>query len=279
MELKTLDKSKHLDLETECLYRYVRSDTEYFRPHNHNFYEIFLMNKGRAQHLVNGKEQNLSEGELLFIRDFDIHDYRSVKGEPFEFMNLAFSKETFESLCLYLGDAFPKKALLSAAMPPAVILSKKDKERLFFALADIPQNAEKNHIKLKARILLSNIFTSYFLNFTEKTNEIPIWLEITVEKMKSPKNFIMGVGRMYEIAGKSREHISRSLKEHYGVSPTTFINDLRLEYSANLLITSNLSVIEIGYESGFENTSWFYKAFQRKYGMPPLKYRKVNYKN
>ena len=88
-----LDKENHLDVETGCLCRYVRSDTEYFRPHFHNYYEIFLMKKGDALHLINGEEYKLTEGELLFIRDFDVHDYRALNGGEFEFINLAFQRK------------------------------------------------------------------------------------------------------------------------------------------------------------------------------------------
>lgn len=274
MEVKMLDKENHLDMETGCLCRYVRSDTEYFRPHFHNYYEIFLMKKGEALHLINGEERKLIEGELLFIRDFDIHDYRALNGGEFEFINLAFSKETFNSLADYLGDGFPKEKLLNISMPPSVILSKREKERLFFSMTDLSKADNKSMIKLKSRMLTAQIFNSYFLNFTERSNEIPVWLEITVERMKNPKNFILGASRMYEISGKSREHLSRTIKRYYGVTVSEFINDLRLGYSASLLLTSNLSVVDIGYESGFENISWFYKIFEKKYGTTPYKYRK-----
>ena len=94
--------------------------------------------------------------------------------------------------------------------------------------------------------------------------------------MKKPQNFIAGSTRMYELCGKSREHLSRTLKQYYNITISEFVNDLRLEYSANLLLTSNLSVVDIAYESGFENISWFYKAFERKFSTTPLKYRKSN---
>ena len=34
---KMLDAKDHVDAQSGCLCRYVRSDTEYFRPHNHNY--------------------------------------------------------------------------------------------------------------------------------------------------------------------------------------------------------------------------------------------------
>ena len=269
-----LDKKFHLDEETGCRCRYVRSDTEYFRPHSHNFYEVFLMIKGCALHRVNGKEEKISEGQLLFIRDFDIHDYSSVDGSYFEFVNLAFSRETLNSLYDYLGKALPIKKLVNADFPPTAFLSNHEKEKLFFALTNTIQSDNKETVILKTRMLIAEIFTSYFLNFSEKNLEIPLWLEITVEKMKNPNNFILGTERMFELANKSREHTSRSMKRYYNTTVSNFVNDLKLNYSAKLLLSSNLSVIDIAYESGFENISWFYKMFEKKYKITPHKYRK-----
>ncbi len=274
LEAKLLEEMYHIDKETGFLCRYVRSDTERFKPHYHDYFEVFLMCRGKAMHLINGQERNLYPGDLLFIRDFDIHDYASINGEYFEFINLAFSKETFKLMSDYLGEGFSFEGLLHSPTPPKAVLNKREKEKLFFKMTDTPQKSDKSTVKLKYRILLADIFTTYFLNFQDFESDIPAWLEITVEKMKSPPNFIEGVTKMYEISGKSREHLSRSLKKFYGISPTDFINDLRLEYCANLLIASNLNVTDIAFECGFENISWFYKAFLRKFGVTPFKYRK-----
>ena len=114
----------------------------------------------------------------------------------------------------------------------------------------------------------------YFFDYKEDKVKIPLWLEITVEKMKKPENFVKGIQRMYEISGKSREHLSRSLKKDYNTTIQDFVNTLRLEYCINLLSHSNLSVTDICFECGFENVSWFYKVFEKKYGTSPSKYRK-----
>lgn len=75
MEVKMLDKAHSVNPETGFTCRYIRSDTEHFRPHRHNYYEIFLIIKNKAWHMINGRKHLLSEGNRLFIRDFDVHDY------------------------------------------------------------------------------------------------------------------------------------------------------------------------------------------------------------
>ena len=268
-----LDQSKHVDLESGCRCRYVRSDTEYFRLHCHNYYEIFMVMSGDICHIINGKEQKLTSGQLLFIRDFDVHDYKSANSDDFEFVNLAFTKDTLKDMFQYLGKNFPSKELLSTKYPPSVILSEREKDALFYEMIALSGTLDKEAVRITMRTLLINIFTKYFYEYSEKKTEIPAWLEITYEKIKMPANFIKGIERLYEICPKSREHLCRSLKKYYNTSPSALINDLRLEYCRNLLLTSNLSATDICYECGFENISWFYKLFEKKYGMAPSKYR------
>ena len=269
-----LDKAKHVDLESGCLCRYVRSDTEYFRPHWHNYYEIFMVMSGDVCHIINEKEQNLSVGQLLFIRDFDIHDYKSGDGRPFDFVNLSFTKENLDAMFEYLGDKFPSKELLNAPYPPSVILPEREREKLFYSMTELGGISDKETVKIKMRALLMNIFMQYFFDYSEKNSDIPLWLEMTYEKMKNPVNFIKGTQRLYEISKKSREHLCRCLKKYYNTTPSALVNDLRLEHSVNLLMTSNLSITDICYECGFENISWFYNVFEKKYKITPSQYRK-----
>lgn len=274
MEPKMLDARHQVDMETGCLCRYVRSDTEYLRPHYHNYYELFLVVKGSIHHIVNDREQILSVGQLLFIRDFDLHDYKLAEGEYFEFINLAFTKEAFRSMLTFLGSGFPVEPLLTAEFPPIVNLLPHAREKLAYSLIELNQNADKKEIYFKARALLVSVFTEYFYNYHETRQEIPFWLSSVYEKMKRPQNFIAGAGQMYELSGKSREHVTRCMQQYYQTTPTAYVSDLRLGHAANLLLVSNLSVTDICYECGFENLSWFYKRFAKKYGFTPSEYRK-----
>jgi len=268
----------YVDRETQCQYRYVRSDTEPFRPHYHDYYEIFLVTKGRCSHTVNGTEHFLEEGQLVFIRDRDAHLYRSINGEYFEFINLAFSKETFTEMTAFLGSDTLFQSLVQSPLPPMVQLSAREQERLFNAFSDAVSDRKDEIIKFKIRALLVQIFSECFLYFRPEETRIPIWLDTAFTQMQKPWNFTQGLSRLYAITGKSPAYLARCFRKYYGTTPTEYINDLRLNYCASLLLCSNLSVTDICMECGFENLSWFYEVFQRKFGIAPSQYRKQNQK-
>ena len=77
--------------------------------------------------------------------------------------------------------------------------------------------------------------------------------------------------------GRSKSHISHLFKTKTGKSLRAYTNDLKLKRAKNLLCSTELSVTEIAFESGFEDTSYFVSLFRSKYGNTPYKY-KQNFK-
>ena len=265
----------HLDNDAQCRFRYVRDETERFVLHCHDYYELFLMVKGTALHSVNGRTDIVEEGNLIFIRKNDVHDYKS-NGGPFEFANLAFSEETLKNLFEYLGDGFPGSRLLDAPYPPELRLSENETKKLYHKLAELNtvNFADSAKLRFKMRKLLADVFADYFETPGDRDSDIPFWLENAYRKMRDPRNFIEGKERLFALAGKAREHTTRCMKKYYGITPTDYINELRLSYAANLLVSSNLNATEICYECGFQNVSWFYNEFTARFGLPPGQYKK-----
>ena len=68
MKPELYDAKEYVEAQSGCLWHYVRSDTERFRPHCHDYYEFFMVKTGDAHHIVNDQYQILTEGNLLFIR-------------------------------------------------------------------------------------------------------------------------------------------------------------------------------------------------------------------
>ena len=269
-----LDAREYVNPDTGFRYHYVKSNTENFKPHYHNYCEFFMVRKGVADHTVNGHRQLLSEGSLIFIRDFDYHEYKRGDEGYFEFINLAVSKDIIRGVFDYLGKDFPEGDFFDSKFPPVVSLSSYEQENFYRKICEL--SLEKNTVTacLKIKKLILDIFTDYFYETPEKIHNVPLWLEFTCERMKQPENFIAGLGRIYELSGRTREHLSRSFKKYYNMTPIEFITNLRMQYSVNLIKNSNLTITDICLRCGYDNLSWFYKTFYDHFGMTPVKYRK-----
>ncbi|ESW80081.1 AraC family transcriptional regulator [Mesorhizobium sp. LSJC265A00] len=74
--------------------------------------------------------------------------------------------------------------------------------------------------------------------------------------------------------GVSRFHFWRAFKQSTGMTPHAFIAQRRLEQSADMLRSTNLSATEIAMECGFGSSSHFATAFKRAFGAGPTEFRR-----
>lgn len=71
----------------------------------------------------------------------------------------------------------------------------------------------------------------------------------------------------------SRSHLSRKIKALTGRSLGIYIRSLRLQKARQLLLTTDLSVKEIGYEVGLFNPTYFSRTYQEEFGESPSQTR------
>nr|WP_281502520.1 AraC family transcriptional regulator [Arenibacter sp. F20364] len=76
-----------------------------------------------------------------------------------------------------------------------------------------------------------------------------------------------------KLCGKSLSSFKREFKECFNTTPSRWLINKRLEHSKMLLVGTNLTVSEIGYECGFKNNSHFIQAFKKKVKLTPNKFK------
>ncbi|MDO4306189.1 MAG: AraC family transcriptional regulator [Eubacteriales bacterium] len=75
----------------------------------------------------------------------------------------------------------------------------------------------------------------------------------------------------------SRSECFRCFQKLVSQKPMEYLNNYRLTRAAELLKTTELSILEVGIQCGFSYQSYFGKKFMERYHMSPRKYRKHFY--
>jgi len=78
-----------------------------------------------------------------------------------------------------------------------------------------------------------------------------------------------------EASGLSAPYFSTVFKEEMGENLSNYLNRLRVDKAAAMLITTDLSISQIASACGFEDQSWFSKIFKNNTGFTPGKYREI----
>ena len=76
------------------------------------------------------------------------------------------------------------------------------------------------------------------------------------------------------LTGRSLSTFKRDFETQFSDTPANFIKEKKLEKALELIQSTELSVSEICYEVGFQDTSHFTKTFKQKYYQTPSEYRK-----
>ncbi len=76
-----------------------------------------------------------------------------------------------------------------------------------------------------------------------------------------------------KLCGISYTYFKKLFIKKFGVPPVRYVNNMRLERSAELLLTNRYSVGEIAKMCGFENIYYFSKKFKEKYLLSPTAYK------
>jgi AraC-like DNA-binding protein len=75
------------------------------------------------------------------------------------------------------------------------------------------------------------------------------------------------------VAHMSPTAFCRYFKHHTRKTYTRFLNEIRVGQAGHMLVEDDFSVSQIGYCSGFNNTSNFYRQFKKITGFTPADYR------
>lgn len=244
--------------------------------HSHDFYEIFIVLLGNSIHHVNGESTRLTKGMLVLVRPDDIHAYEKIENLEIQFVNFAFRKEIFEAAVDYLGSDTSKEALLESAFPPTLLIGEKLKEQLYGRMETLNSIPEHESLckEIELRLLVMELLAEFFRGIHPDSREIlPEWIKDVMLEMRKKENFSLGLPALKSLAMKSHEHICREFRRFLNVSPSAYINELRIDYAANLLKHTDMEVTQICYESGFGNLSHFNHRFKEIVGKTPKEYR------
>jgi len=76
-----------------------------------------------------------------------------------------------------------------------------------------------------------------------------------------------------KLCNRSLSSFKRDFYKVYGTAPARWLLHQRLAHALKLLCTSDKTINDVSFESGFENSSHFSRVFKNRYGSSPLQYR------
>ncbi len=245
--------------------------------HQHDFAEIFWLYTGTGRHRINGQIQELRAGQLVFIRPDDCHTLELIAPNVMGLVNVAFPLSTLRHIQQRYFPRDKRWFWKKAELPEVCTLEPARLTRLqewADALGDAPRTI------FEIERFLLNVFHLVAAGVERETlpPEAPDWLAAACVKIRERAQMQEGVAAWVRLAGRSPEHVARVTRQWLGLSPTEYVNQLRLDFLERQLRLTSHPILDLVLEAGFSNLGHAYRLFKNRYGLPPRQYRQKHRK-
>ncbi|RYZ77936.1 MAG: helix-turn-helix domain-containing protein, partial [Proteobacteria bacterium] len=256
--------------------RHVKTWQNPTHEHCHDFAEVFWTESGEGIHCINGQTLPLESQSLVWMRPQDRHAIEVSGTHTLRLTNIAFTKETLEFLQTryFSGKEW---ALHHACEVPIVHRIDSAQLQRFNRWADELAQAPRECFYIE-RFLLNLLEETSPRSASQWPQEMPQWLAKACQQVQQPEHLQSGIDSFVRLTGYSREHVSRTLRQFLGMTPTEYVNNARMMYAAHQLEMSQQSILEISLECGIGNLSHFYTLFRAQYSTTPRAYRLAHHK-
>ncbi|GAB1157507.1 AraC family transcriptional regulator [Paenibacillus illinoisensis] len=254
--------------------------------HQHvDFSELVIVLNGNATHVVHTEEYFIKKGNAFVINGSTPHAYRDP--HDFKICNIMFRPEMLASIGPDLKKSNGFQALFVLEPYYRNIQSYPGKlalpiPSLEYVESLIAVMIEEYHGQLQGyqTMLLSRftelvVYLSRHYDTQEKGMEGNHLMHLANAISYMEDHYLEPL-TLEEIAGKSNisvRHLNRIFRSYYQMTPIAYMLTLRLERACSLLKHSGLTITQISYECGFNDSNYFTRQFRKAYGVSPKVYR------
>ncbi|EKQ50741.1 MULTISPECIES: helix-turn-helix domain-containing protein [unclassified Clostridium] len=255
--------------------------------HWHEEIEIIIVEKGTAEFKVDLDSYFLKEGDILIIKPFSLHSIYPVDDMYCTWnvmvFNLGMLNSSITDGCLikYFAPIFNNEHQL----PLLIDESNSGYSEIINSTQDIVDcfNAKKPAFELRIKSLLFYFFSLLYENNLVLQKKNASLTNEATEKIKTTLNYIhenymhdLPITDIANTCNLSQYYFMKFFKKNLGITCTEYINVYRLDIASKLLNTTDKSITEISFETGFNSVSYFNKLFKEKFKITPKEFRIAN---
>lgn len=265
----------------------IRTHTRFvaFPQHNHDYIEIMYVCEGEITHIVNDTDRVvLRKGELLFLNQHARHEILPASRGDIG-VNFMVMPEFFDTaLGMLDGENALREFLVSALRTDSSAA-----QYLHFKVADVVpvQNLVENLVwsvvhtqgnRRKINETTMGLLFLQLLNCTERIEQSSVnaydrALTMAVLRYIEERYRDASLTELAETLHQSIYKLSRHIKHSTGSTFKELLQAKRFHKASELLCSTQLPVSDIILAVGYDNSSYFHRQFQQKYGVSPKEYR------
>jgi AraC-like DNA-binding protein len=254
--------------------------------HRHEFWEIVFILSGGGMHVTGETRHELRVGDVLVINNRRSHGYEDTRGLGLVNVLLR-SDALFEAerelgrlpgfhVLFTLEPARWRRRDFTARMRLKPVDLRRAEEWIDQIEAETRRSAEGGNFLAKNWLMLLLGFLAR--KHAERPAEDGDWrLARLLSRIDSEPAADFSIASMARAAGMSERSFQRRFREAAGHSPLDYVIRSRVRQARAMLEApdSRLSITEIAFRCGFNDSNYFTRQFRRVTGGPPRRHRRL----
>ena len=260
---------------------------EYLRTfplHWHDEMERIAVTGGQGIITVQQQRLTVRAGDILLVPPQVVHSMEQLEDHEMEYYNILFRFSLLENS--QQDSCYEKylKPLYDGTRTVPVLVSAEDplNKALLPHVTDLILH-RKEYREDSELLIKSHIFAimHHLSRSSSPTSSAQHAIQTTYDKLKqalmhiqSNYNQEISVEQAASLCGFSASHFMKLFRQLTGSSFTQYLKQFRLEQAAGQLLRTEEKVSAIAHQTGFQNLSYFTRAFTAQYGCSPAVYRR-----
>lgn len=255
-----------------------------FPMHWHEEFEIGLISAGCGIYRIDSHDYQVSEGDLIIIAPKTLHsggtcDNQSMATDSFVFHTGFLCSSIPDSTTInYFNPIIDGKIIFKPVITP----SHPGHAQLKACLMQLKlcRSEKEPYYEIKLKEYLLHFFYLLFKYHCIIEQKTPNVIDENEEKTRMILSYItehfdeeITIDDLASMAGFSSCHFMNTFKKYVGISCNKYINHIRLDAAAKRLAETNESIMNIAIGVGYNNISYFNRAFKNYFGTTPKDYR------
>ena len=243
-------------------------------PHYHDFEELIIVTEGSLEHYIDFQSETVNAPFASYVSMGKMHKivaHNDLRGWVLNYQNeflpdskLNFYSNFFTTTNIPLGESGCMLRFVNLCL---IIKHEYDEEspdfqtirHLTAALISMVEAERKKYIPIEKSVKASQIDTfNNFLKILEQNFRRDVGISFYADKMNM-----------------SERNLNLICKNNFQKSVSEIIETRKLIEAKNLLIHTEKSVSEIGFELGYNEKSYFTRVFHNKLSVTPTQFREM----
>lgn len=242
--------------------------------HIHNYWELFLITDGKAMHRINDIIIEANVNDIFLIRPDDCHCLEKAD-QNFRHINFMITTDVLRNVLDVFDISLYQKLITYKGIFHLNFQDENfslffDNIKTLYTLSAEDLNKKKSLIKFQFLYIINELYNTYTFDIV-----YPDWLNNFLKELRKTENLSLRISELTKLTNYSYSHLLKLFKKYLNENLVDYLRRIRMDFSINMLETTDLSVLTIASIAGYDSVSHFTKTFKEYFEILPGEYKQL----